>query len=133
MQRILRHVQSVRLLIALFFSILEYMGGREFLTQHELLVMLAVVRLGREAYGVPIGAEIAERTGREMLLGSVYATLDILERKGLVVSRLGEATSKRGGRAKTYFRLTALGLRELREAQRGLQALSEGLPQLEGV
>ena len=51
----------------------------EFLSQHEFLVMLAVLRLGREAYGVPIGAEIAERTGREMLLGSVYAALDTLE------------------------------------------------------
>lgn len=95
--------------------------------------MLAVLRLGREAYGVPIGAEIADRTGREMLLSSVYATLELLERKGLVLSRLGEATSKRGGRAKTYFRLTAEGLQEVREAQRGLRALSDGLPELEGV
>jgi len=109
------------------------MGSREFLTQHELMVMLAVLRLGRNAYGVPIGAEIADRTGRELLLGSVYATLEGLERKRLVVSRLGEVTSKRGGRAKTYFRLTAEGVRQVREAQRGIQALSEGLPELEGA
>ena len=114
-------------------SILEYMKDRQFLGHHDLLVMLAVLRLGREAYGVPIGAEIASRTGREMLLGTVYVTLERLEQKRLIVSELGEATARRGGRAKTYFRLTAEGLRELREAQRGLNALAEGVAQLGGV
>lgn len=109
------------------------MKGREFLAQHEFLVMLAVLRLGREAYGVPISAEISAKTGREMLLGSVYDTLERLERKGLILSRLGEATAKRGGRAKTYFKLTSEGLRELRETQHGISALSEGLLQLGGV
>jgi PadR family transcriptional regulator, regulatory protein PadR len=99
------------------------MGNREFIGQHELMVMLAVLRLGREAYGVPIAAEIAQRTGREMLQGSVYAILERLESKGLVRSRLGEATRQRGGRAKRYFALTAEGVREVREAQRALEAL----------
>src|SRR6185312_7379493 len=85
------------------------MRNREFLGQHELMVMLAVLRLGREAYGVPIAAEIAQRTGREMLQGSVYAILERLESKGFVTSRLGEATLQRGGRAKRYFALTAEG------------------------
>jgi PadR family transcriptional regulator len=106
------------------------MKDRQFLGHHDLLVMLAVLRLGREAYGVPIAAEIAARTGREMLLGTVYVTLERLENKHLVASQLGETTARRGGRAKTYFRLTAEGLRELREAQRGLNALAEGVPQL---
>jgi PadR family transcriptional regulator, regulatory protein PadR len=109
------------------------MKGREFLGQHDLLVMLAVLRLGREAYGVPIAAEISAKTGREMLLGSIYDTLGRLERKRLVISRLGEATAKRGGRAKTYFKLTSEGLRQLRETQRGISALTEGLPELQGV
>ncbi len=73
------------------------MRNREFVGQHELMVMLAVMRLGREAYGVPIAAEITTRTGREMLQGSVYAVLERLEAKGLVTSRLGEATAQRGG------------------------------------
>jgi PadR family transcriptional regulator len=102
---------------------------REFLGQHELIVMLAVLRLGRDAYGVPIAAEIADKTGREMLQGSVYATLERLEAKGLVASQLGEATPQRGGRAKRYFKLTAEGIRQLHEAQRALEALWVDLPQ----
>jgi PadR family transcriptional regulator PadR len=108
------------------------MRNREFLGQHELMVMLAVLRLGQRAYGVPIAAEIAEKTGREMLLGSVYAILDRLEAKGLVASRLGEATPERGGRAKRYFRLTADGVRNVSEAQRALEALWVNLPQPRG-
>jgi PadR family transcriptional regulator, regulatory protein PadR len=107
------------------------MRNREFVGQHELMVMLAVLRLGREAYGVPIAAEIAVKTGREMLQGSVYATLERLEAKGLVASRLGEATAQRGGRAKRYFKLTAEGARQVREAQRALEALWVPLPQSE--
>ncbi len=106
--------------------------ARDFLGQHELIVMLAVLRLGHEAYGVPIAAEIADRTGREMLQGSVYATLERLEAKGLVISKLGEATARRGGRAKRYFKLTADGIREVRRAQRALEALWVDLPDIAG-
>jgi len=95
--------------------------------------MLAVLRLGPEAYGVPIAAEIAEKTGREMLQGSVYATLERLEAKGLVISQLGEATPQRGGRAKRYFKLTADGLRQVRQVQRALEALWFDLPQIAGT
>lgn len=109
------------------------MRNREFLGQHELMVMLAVLRLGREAYGVPIAAEIAQRTGREMLQGSVYAILERLESKGLVASRLGEATPQRGGRAKRYFALTAEGIRQVRETQRALEALWQGVPKAAGA
>ncbi len=91
--------------------------------------MLAVLRLGREAYGVPIAAEIATKTGREILQGSVYATLERLETKGLVTSELGEATPQRGGRAKRYFKLTAEGIRQVYQAQRALEALWVDLPQ----
>jgi DNA-binding PadR family transcriptional regulator len=108
------------------------MRNREFLGQHELIVMLAVLRLGPEAYGVPIAAEIEEKTGREMLQASVYATLERLETKGLVKSQLGEATPQRGGRAKRYFRLTAKGAGEVREAQRALEALWVNLPKYAG-
>ena len=109
------------------------MRKREFLGQHELMVMLAVLRLGREAYGVPIAAEIAERTGREMLQGSVYTILERLEAKGLVASRLGDATPQRGGRAKRFFTLTAAGVRNVRDAQRALEAMWVGLPKPAGT
>jgi PadR family transcriptional regulator, regulatory protein PadR len=107
--------------------------NREFLGQHELLVMLAVQRLGREAYGVPIASELADKTGRAILQGSVYATLERLEAKGLVAARLGEATPQRGGRAKRYFRLTAEGVRQLHAAQRALEALWVELPESAGA
>jgi DNA-binding PadR family transcriptional regulator len=64
-------------------------------------------------------------------MGSVYITLARLERNGLVSSKLGEATAERGGRAKTYFRITAKGLREVRQAQRTLMNLWQGVPQLQ--
>jgi PadR family transcriptional regulator PadR len=98
----------------------------------ELLVLLALIRLGDEAYGVPISDEIEVTLGRSVSVGSVYITLERLERKGLVSSRLGEPTAERGGRAKTYFRPTAKGLREVRLARRTLMRLWQGVPQLEG-
>ncbi len=108
------------------------MRKRDYLGNFELMVMLALVRLGENAYGVPISIVIEERSGREVALGSVYATLERLEKKGLVYSELGEPTSERGGRAKRYFRVTAKGLREVRHTQRALRKLWQGLPQYEG-
>ena len=105
---------------------------REFLGGFELLVLLALMRLGDEAYGVPISQAIEESSGREVVLGSVYVTLDRLEEKGFVSSKLGEPTAVRGGRAKTYFHITAKGLREVRRAQRTLVALWRDVPQLQG-
>src|SRR4029079_1691330 len=108
------------------------MAKREFLGGFELLVLLALMRLGDDAYGVPISDTIEESSGREVAIGSVYITLDRLEQKGLVSSRLGEPTAERGGRAKTYFHITAKGLREVRQARRTLMNLWQGVPQLEG-
>jgi PadR family transcriptional regulator, regulatory protein PadR len=108
------------------------MAKRDYLGNFELMVMLALIRLGEDAYGVPISQEIEERSGREVALGSVYAALERLEGKGFVSASLGEPTPERGGRAKTYFRVTAGGLREVREIQRTLNNLWQGLPQLEG-
>ena len=108
------------------------MRKRGFLGGFELLVLLVLISLGDEAYGVPISEAIEESSGREVAIGSVYITLDRLERKGLVTSRLGEPTAERGGRAKTYFRITTKGLREVRQAQRTPTTLWKGAPQLEG-
>jgi len=98
----------------------------------ELLVLLALIRLGDEAYGVPISEAIEESSGKEVAMGSVYITLDRLERKGFVSSSLGEPTAERGGRAKTYFRITTRGLREVRQARRTLMTLWQGVAQLQG-
>ncbi len=92
---------------------------------------LALLRLGGNAYGVPIAREIEKSIGREVGVGSVYAALDRLEKKRLVSSTVGEPTLKRGGRAKRYFEVTSPGLRQIRETQRALIALWRGLPQLE--
>ena len=108
------------------------MAKREFLGGFELLVLLALIRLGDDAYGVPISDAIEHSSGREVAIGSVYITLDRLVEKGFVSSKLGEPTAERGGRAKTYFRITARGLREVRQAQRTLTTLWSGVPQLHG-
>ncbi|HEY7291126.1 MAG TPA: PadR family transcriptional regulator [Vicinamibacterales bacterium] len=108
------------------------MAKREFLGGFELLVLLALIRLGDDAYGVPISDAIEESSGKEVAIGSVYITLGRLETKGLVSSRRGEPTAERGGRAKTYFRLTAKGLRQVQQTRRTLIRLWDGVPQLEG-
>jgi PadR family transcriptional regulator len=115
-----------------FFTIIEEMTKRDYLGSFELMVILTLIRLGEDAYGVPISREIEGRSGREVALGSVYATLERLEEKGLVTSELGEPTPERGGRAKRYFRVTARGLREVRVTQSVLKKLWRRLPQLEG-
>jgi DNA-binding PadR family transcriptional regulator len=114
------------------FSNNNKMRKREFLGGFELLVLLALIGLSDEAYGVPISDAIEASSGRSVAIGSVYITLDRLERRGLVSSRLGEPTAQRGGRAKTYFRITGKGLREVRQARRTLMALWRGVPQLHG-
>ena len=97
-----------------------------------MMVLLALIRLGEDAYGVPISREIEEQSDREVSLGSVYAALERLEEKGFVNSVLGEPTPERGGRAKKFFKVTGKGLRELRDTRRALKNLWHGIPQLEG-
>lgn len=99
----------------------------------ELMVMLALMRLGDDAYGVPISREIEQQSGREVSLGSVYATLERLEGRGLVSSYLGKPTAERGGKAKRYFRVTSNGLRKAKETRLVLIKLWRGLPELEGA
>jgi PadR family transcriptional regulator PadR len=103
------------------------MRKREYLGQLELMVLLAVIRPGQEAYGVQISNEIAQKSGREVALASVYAALERLEQKGYVSSSLGAPTAARGGKARTFFKATAAGLQEAREAHAMLLRLSDGL------
>ncbi|HEV2988918.1 MAG TPA: PadR family transcriptional regulator [Candidatus Angelobacter sp.] len=105
---------------------------RGYLGDFELMVLLALMRLGEDAYGVPIAREIEQQCGREVALGSVYATLERMEQKELVSSSLGEPTSERGGKAKRYFRITNKGKREVRKTREALIKMWRGLPELEG-
>ena len=96
------------------------------LGEFEQIVMLAILRLPDNAYGVTIAAEIAECTGRAASPGALYTTLDRLEDKGLVISRLGDPTPQRGGRAKRFFKLSPKGIAALASAQRAYRRLLEG-------
>lgn len=97
------------------------------LTETEQLVLLALLRLGEEAYGVPVRAEIEARSGREVSLAAVYAALDRMERRGLVDSWLSEPLPERGGRARKHFRLTPVGAAALREAREVMERMWSGL------
>jgi len=108
------------------------MKDQSYLSDFELIAMLVLLRLGDDAYGVPIAREMEEQTKREVKLGSVYAALERLEEKGFVLSELGEPTQERGGRAKRYFHITKQGMRQVRETQKTLIKLWRGIPALEG-
>ncbi len=89
----------------------ERLGG------FEELVLLAVASLRGAGYGVTLQERLEEETGDRVSVGAVYATLDRLERKGLVASRLGPATAERGGKRKRNFRISASGARALAEVR----------------
>jgi len=103
-----------------------------FLTDYELMIMLAILRLRNDGYGVTITRELEQTAGRQTTLAAVYLALDRLERQGPVTSALGEATPERGGRAKKYFKVTSKGLHAVRATQRAFIALWSGIPQLQG-
>jgi len=95
--------------------------------EFEHLVLLAILRVGDNAYGVPIANVVEERTGREVSHAAVYLTLRRLEEKGWIESELGDPTPSRGGRAKRYFRICSDGLARLREARLELGSMWDGL------
>jgi DNA-binding PadR family transcriptional regulator len=103
------------------------MAATPALGEFEHVVLLAILRLGDDAYGVTIRREIAECTEREPAPGALYTTLDRLEEKGLVASTYGDPTPERGGRAKRYFTVTARGVGAVARAQRAYQRLLKGL------
>ena len=97
------------------------------LASFEQVVLLAVLQAGDEAYGPTIHAEILRCTGRDVSRGALYVTLDRLEAKGLLVSREGAPTPQRGGRTRRLVRVTAPGLRALRDSRAALLSLWSGL------
>jgi DNA-binding PadR family transcriptional regulator len=88
--------------------------------------VIAAVRLRENAYGVTIRREIAERTGRDVSFGAVYTTLERLQTKGYVSSRMGEPTPERGGRAKRFFRIEAPGITALNRSRQLVACMTEG-------
>jgi len=104
------------------------------LGKFEQLVLLALLRLGDNAYGVSIRREIEETGKQRTSFGAVYTTLDRMEAKGYVKSWTGEATPERGGRAKRYFKITAAGAATLRRSIAVAQQMTKGLePMLGGA
>jgi len=97
------------------------------LGEFEQLVLLAIVRLGEGAYGVPIRREIARRTGRQVTVGALYSTLDRLEAKGYVSSWFGDPTAERGGRSRRYFRVEPPGVEALALAKNMFDRMWKGV------
>ena len=107
--------------------------AERFLTDFELMVMLAVLRVRDDAYGVAIAREIEQTGGRAVTHAAVYLALDRLTQHGLVTSRLGDPTPERGGRAKKLFGITPGGLAAIRRTQHAFMALWKGIPELKGT
>lgn len=105
---------------------------RGYLGEFELMVILTLIQLGDDAYGVPISRELEKSRGRGVSVGSVYAALERLEQKGLVASSLGNPTPERGGKAKRYFKVTKEGLRQVHRTRQVLTRLWHQLPELKG-
>lgn len=93
----------------------------------EQMVLLAIVRLGRDSYGTPIVDELRRHTRRTILRPSVYLALKRLEAKGLIRSRMGEPEARRGGRARRHFEPTTAAMKTLRESQRTMNSLWSGV------
>ncbi|HYN06320.1 MAG TPA: PadR family transcriptional regulator [Vicinamibacterales bacterium] len=106
---------------------------REALGEFEQLVLLAIVHLGDDVYGVPIVDEIERRTGRTVAPAAVYVTLRRLEQKGLLSSWMSDPTPERGGKARRCVKVTRAGLEMLRESRQALDQMWKGLdPGLRG-
>jgi PadR family transcriptional regulator PadR len=104
------------------------MGKGEFLGEFEQLVLLALLRLGDDGYGMAVRREIESRANRDVSIGAVYATLDRLEEKGLVKGKVGDALEVRGGRARKCFTITGAGARALDKSQQAVRQMLDGLP-----
>jgi PadR family transcriptional regulator, regulatory protein PadR len=108
------------------------MASREYLGEFEQIVLIALLRLGKDAYGVPIRQEIEHRIKRTVTVGALYSTLDRLEIKGYIASWFADPTAERGGRSKRFFRVEPIGLKALKRSQEALAVMLEGLD-LQGI
>lgn len=103
------------------------------LGEFEQVVLLAILRLRDDAYGVTIRAELADRTGRNVAPGAIYTALERLETKGLITSRMSDPTPQRGGRAKRCVTVTAAGMEALTRSVQAFERLLDGLNLVRGV
>ena len=98
------------------------------LTRSDEILMLAILRLENDAYGVSIIKEVQERTGKKLTFGSLWVSMDILHKRGFVKKQMADPTPQRGGRSKIYYNLTSKGIRALEEAREFQKSLWEGVP-----
>jgi DNA-binding PadR family transcriptional regulator len=104
------------------------------LGEFEQLVLIALLRLGSDAYGATVRREIEERANRELSIAAVYTTLERLEQKGFVRSRIGNPTPERGGRRRKHFEMLPAGARALKTAHTAYSRMTAGLErQLEAL
>jgi PadR family transcriptional regulator PadR len=103
------------------------MGTAVNLGEFEQLILLSILRLRDDAYGVTIRAELADRAGRTVAPGALYTSLERLETKGLITSRMSDPTPQRGGRAKRYVTVTAAGMEALTRSVQAHERLLDGL------
>jgi PadR family transcriptional regulator PadR len=99
--------------------------GRDSIGEFEHQILLAILQQGGESYSIPVTMELEERAGREVTQAAVFIVLRRLEEKGLLRSRMEEDNAS--GRSRRYFRITALGMRRLRDARRALFRMWDGL------
>lgn len=103
------------------------------LGEFEVLVIMAVLHGGEDAYGSSIRDDIEARTGRDVSRGAVYITLDRLEEKGFLTSEMGGATAERGGRTKRLFQATPAGVEAVRHAMNVMARMADGLEPVLGT
>lgn len=97
------------------------------LGEFEQAILYAIIRSDNESYGLEISRIIEERTGRAVNPGAVYTALDRLERRGIVVSRMGTTTPSRGGRRKKFYTVQKTGAAALIKSRELLESMSSGL------
>jgi PadR family transcriptional regulator, regulatory protein PadR len=101
---------------------------RTFLGEFEEVVLLTVAILGEDAYAVTVTQELEQKAGRAVGFSSVHTTLQRMEEKGLLSSKMGGATAERGGRRKRFFSVTAFGRKALQEVKQIREELWNALP-----
>ena len=106
------------------------MSQNKYLGEFEQMVLLAILHVGDDAYGLTIRKELEARTGRKVTHGAAYITLERLVNKGLVDTWMGVPSPQRGGRSKRHFRVAEPGLEALRESHRAMQGLRGGLEEI---
>jgi DNA-binding PadR family transcriptional regulator len=110
------------------------MSKGDHLGEFEVLVLLAILRLRTDAYGMAVRREIEDRAGRKASIGALYITLDRMEEKGFIQSEMGEATPERGGRAKRFFSVNPSGIEALKKSLGEVRTMAAGLfPVAEGI